>query len=658
MPPRKRPRASPSVRDQSEAEAEHQNAMQDITTRARFLRVGDVEAEIERIENKWGVDLKVLDTISGHERINKVFEAIQQNLLQCSSCGDLVYRDIVRCKTLEITEIAALRTQMKHLEVYQELRDRIDRLYECAHYSSMAAILANRAAIACHPLYDTRVMNDDTLLLRFDGPPSYEDDDKDLSALHKLVLYLLEIMRTRGYKRYREHCYDIVLTREGHPTQAWRQVCSIRDLAYKETSQDVSMSQMRNALSRGDNISSAVQYLSEVEDWRFPDLLKDRRLFAFSNGLYITTFKGHQDRFIRYTDTDPSTSSFKGRAACKFFDMPMNEDHLKIPWHSVPTPAFQAVLKSQGMGSFDEEGWEITRWMYVMVGRLLHEVGAHDNWQLALFLKGIGDTGKSTIIKSIISRFFENVDVGHLDNNTERQWSLSSFYDKLLFVAPEVKRDFKLDQGSFQTMTSGESCGVARKHQIQLDLPRWIVPGVFAGNELPGWIDNAGSVSRRWLLFRFDNVVKDKDTTLDAKLQQELPQVILKCNRAYLEAVDEVGSGDIWKAMPKYFMEGRNSVASMCNPLEDFITCGKVELGADKFVSWGDFCDAFHEHEIQNNLRKNQLTVDVYGPIFARHKMKRVPKEVRDYNNARLSSIWVDGCELATQVVTVGAAFF
>lgn len=66
--------------------------------------------------------------------------------------------------------------------------------------------------------------------------------------------------------------------------------------------------------------------------------------------------------------------------------------------------------------------------------------------QVAMYFKGIGDTGKSTIIKSVIGQFFENCDIGRLDNNVEKQWSLSNLYDKLIFVAPEIKGDLKLDQ--------------------------------------------------------------------------------------------------------------------------------------------------------------------------------------------------------------------
>lgn len=66
--------------------------------------------------------------------------------------------------------------------------------------------------------------------------------------------------------------------------------------------------------------------------------------------------------------------------------------------------------------------------------------------QVIPYIKGIANTGKSTIINEIAGRFYEQIDVGSVSNNVERQFGISSFADKCLFVAGEIKADFKIDQ--------------------------------------------------------------------------------------------------------------------------------------------------------------------------------------------------------------------
>ena len=62
------------------------------------------------------------------------------------------------------------------------------------------------------------------------------------------------------------------------------------------------------------------------------------------------------------------------------------------------------------------------------------------------YLKGIAGAGKSTIINDVAGRLYEPIDVGSLSNNCERQFGISSFCDKLLFTAAEIKADFRIEQ--------------------------------------------------------------------------------------------------------------------------------------------------------------------------------------------------------------------
>lgn len=112
------------------------------------------------------------------------------------------------------------------------------------------------------------------------------------------------------------------------------------------------------------------------------------------------------------------------------------------------------------------------------------------------FFKGMASSGKSTIVLKVAKQFFEAVDVGVLSNNIEKKFGLSAFVDKYLFVAPEIKNDLQIEQAEFQSMVSGEDIQVNTKYAKARSCV-WKVPGVLAGNEVPSWCDNSGSIQVR-----------------------------------------------------------------------------------------------------------------------------------------------------------------
>ena len=73
-------------------------------------------------------------------------------------------------------------------------------------------------------------------------------------------------------------------------------------------------------------------------------------------------------------------------------------------------------------------------------------------------------------------------------------------------------------------------CSVATKYKLP-KVVEWPVPGILAGNEVPSFVDNAGSIVRRVLLFDFSRKVRDGDMDLALKLEKEMAALLLKCNR-------------------------------------------------------------------------------------------------------------------------------
>jgi phage/plasmid-associated DNA primase len=100
-----------------------------------------------------------------------------------------------------------------------------------------------------------------------------------------------------------------------------------------------------------------------------------------------------------------------------------------------------------------------------MIGRLFVPLGLLDNWQVAMFLKGDANTGKSTMIDLVARGMFPIGTVGTLSANQEQTFGLEGLYEKRMMICPDIKEDFGkvLDITLLQSMVSGEAVSIARK---------------------------------------------------------------------------------------------------------------------------------------------------------------------------------------------------
>jgi hypothetical protein len=253
-------------------------------------------------------------------------------------------------------------------------------------------------------------------------------------------------------------------------------------------------------------------------------------------------------------------------------------------------------------------------------------LGELDNWQVALFLEGVAGSGKSTITK-LVKRFYDTCDVGVLSNNIEKTFGLSSLKDKLLFLAPEIKGDLRLEQSEFQLLIEGGDMQLPVKYK-ESHYIEWKIPGLFAGNEPPNYTDNSGSISRRLVVAKFHKKVNNKDSDLDAKLIKELPAIMKKAASAYLSAVNEFKGQDFWTSLPEYFRITQRDMAQNTHSLEHFISSGKVALGEEYYVREKIFVQAFNDHCKECHLERHKFTTDYYLGVFGNYNIS-VKKNVK-----------------------------
>ena len=505
-------------------------------------------------------------------------------------------------------QAVALYHRLRELKEDDKALDLAFRVLECIFYARRIVMCAVQSKLAVHQLDAGNMVPElakdvDARLSGFAVRFRWMDVES-LSPWQKLLLYLLDVAYVSRYRKRCDMCYEAIQLADGQRLHAWKPVCKIQQFVNRSVRMDSNLDQWLNATSSGNkNVRDAIEYLTNCVDYQFPSLEKTRGVYSFRNGVYVAG----EDSF-RPTCEVPDTV-----VSCKFFDTDLT--HVATPWRDIPTPHLDSILNHQ---RFEPD---VKRWVYIMLGRLLYPVGHKDNWQIIMYLFGAAGTGKSTILNDVAAKFYETEDVGQLSSNCEQTFALSAFADKFLFLAPELTTSLRLSQAELQQIISGEETTINRKFQTASS-GRWTVPGALAGNQLPSWHDNAGSMQRRILLLAFEYVVTNGDTYLAQKLAKEMPRILLKCNRAYLEAIAEYGHQDVWSVLPPYFKQTRSEMAQTTNALEAFLASTSVRLGADERVPFNEFKKRLKQYETDNGYPSQRKTADYFRVVFLRYNIK------------------------------------
>jgi len=462
------------------------------------------------------------------------------------------------------------------------------------------------------------------------GDPSTMDEEEleKTTPFQMCLLHSLDQTYKAGYRRYKGQCCEEIRTIEGHRTRAWQTKFTIEQFVYSLAQKDDDFTMWKNFTSRGNVYRDVVDNMSKCTDAQFPEITKRRHVWSFKNGVFVgkewIPDRGVYDCCFYPYESPEFRCLDPTIIACKYFDQQFDDFSHIEKWQDIPTPFFDSVLKYQ---KFDQE---VCNWAYVMGGRLCYDVGEMDTWQVIPFFKGIARSGKSTLITKVFKKFYENEDVGTLSNNIEKKFGLSAIKDSFMFIAPEVKGDLALEQAEFQSMVSGEDVSVAVKNKTAVSI-EWNVPGVLGGNEVPNWKDNSGSVLRRILTWNFCKQVRDADPQLDEKLHKELPIILLKCIRGYLDYSNKYKKKDIWRVVPEYFMKVQKQVAMVASSLHNFMESTLVKYEKDLFVPQKLFVQVFNQHCQANNLGRHKFTQDFYAGPFSSRDIE-VREEVVTYN--------------------------
>lgn len=768
--------------DNDEAEQRRQDAADEVEATINGLDEAGSLTYLDDLRARWQLDAPPQTFEHGIALVFHNFGEDMLGTIDASQPGSFGIRRVEEAINRQEMEAIALYYRLKVLNQLEEpeVLARVTAVLEQISHGKGLVLRAFQSQVAyAKNSYDTALdadldakLGSWSLRFRWIG--------EGLNEAQKLILHMCDVAMQCNYRKHGDSVFEPIVI-DGHDTHAWKYVCEIKEFVYRECRKEVQLDAWMNLTSGATVGKTVLEYLSQCNDFQFPMLHKNRTVWAFRNGVYL----GREDRFHEFaTATRPLPSNI---VASKFFDLDFFA-HEGIAWQQIDTPHFQGIL------NFQEYSPEVAQWMYILIGRLMYDVGERDGWQTIPFMKGQAGSGKcfaagtrvmlhdatskpveevrlgdtlmgddggprevvslaagtaelfrvegvrghstqaapafdvtgehvlclrrdgelaeltveeylrlpacarsaltvykvfpwpragtvkeyaftvrslpgaqtyhgfqiagpnerflledytvthnSTIIK-VCQDIYDVVDVATLSNNIEKTFGIESLHGKYIFVAPEIKADLRIEQADFQSIVSGERVQVARKHKTAVGV-QWTTPGILAGNEVPSWADNSGSIQRRVCVFGFDKPVTHGDMKLAEKLEKEMATLLVKFNRAYLETARAHGSKNVWSVLPQYFKHTRNEMAADVNSVEAFLGSQDVVLDPEKFMPFDDFKLALKTFEHQNQYKSARYTADFFRGPFAKYNLQKV-RDSMTYRGRKMKRDYVMGVDL------------
>ena len=532
-------------------------------------------------------------------------------------------------KNKMIWEISGVENKFnKLIKMTDEYKIRWEKLFETFYYSERALktfYLLNRIKT---DNYDYKINEDTSALFKF-MPINYDKN----TGFQNLLLYLLEDLTEMDYARYNETLYKKIKTKDQYDTYAWEPHMKMKNYIMDKCRKNFKFDQWKNMTSGNNNVKLAIDYLCECPDEELMTLEKDRHVFSFENGVYLTKYnKGTVKKphwgtlFIKYGEKSEHLNS--KTVASKYFTQSFN-DYPNLPeddWFDImkDCPNFKKVL------DYQEFEPEVQQMLCIFMGRCAYDIGELECWQAVMYLLGQAGSGKSTILCKILQKWYDDEDVGMISNNIEKQYGLKPNINKKLVLAPEMQGDCKLEQTDWQLIVEGGKNSFAEKYK-NAESEYWKVPMAMAGNQLIKYKNPSEQVSRRTVVWNFWKKVKETDTHLDKKLEKELPTIMKLCISGYLSAVNKHGEKGIWKILPKYFHDKKDDMEQTTNALQHFLRSSKVTLDSTKYIPEKIFKQSFNEHCRENNFIKEQWSTDYYSSTFSNNDISIKKKTRRKY---------------------------
>ena len=600
---------------------------------------------LEALEDKWSIK----------QNFSNSFSKISNNfgILELDNFDDIDSNSIEIEKNKIIWELTGVYNKFKKLiDINEEsYKQRWEKLFETFYYCERlirTTYILNRIK---EEKYDYSLNEDNSALFKF--VPINTDKN---TSYQNLLLYLLEELAESEYARYGDSLYKKIKTKKGYQTYAWEQHKKIKEYIIEKCRKTVKFDQWKNMTASANNLKQAVDYLTECPDDELLSLEKDRHIFSYKNGVFITKVnKGTEDEpywgtlFFEY-GKPMNTDYINGKTvSSKYFDYNFNDysDLAEDDWFTImkDCPNFKKIL------DYQEFTDDVQMWLCVFMGKMGYELGELENWQAVMYLLGQAGAGKSTILTKILQKWYEEDDVGIIPNNIEKQFGLKPHINRKIVLAPEMQGDCKLEQTDWQLIVEGGKNSFAEKNK-NAESEYWKVPMAMAGNTIIKYKAQSEQVSRRTVVWNFKKKVYDTDTQLDKKLGKEMPMIMKMCITGYHWAVNKYGDKGIWKILPEYFHENKDEMEQTTNSLQHFLKSSKVILSSTRAVPEKVFKQAFNEHCRENNIQKETWCADFYTNTFSNNGItikKRLRRKYPEKDGELMTATFFLGIDIQNE---------
>lgn len=264
---------------------------------------------------------------------------------------------------------------------------------------------------------------------------------------------------------------------------------------------------------------------------------------------------------------------------------------------------------------------------------------------------------------------FQEDDIANIQNQSEDKFGLSAALTRSnimtrLILLREMKEDCNLPQASVQSICSGESITIAKKHTDPVKIPKPRCHMVTIGNCIPRlWLTGTTAIVRRFPPVRMSEPVPQhhRDPALKKRIIQRGELVLwwLKCTMLYFEFTLPYlyGTREIWTGLPSYYHETSKLLRAATNVIYCFLTKASgiretdsegmswvLKFSPDKYMSLMDFTSTCRNWAKKVGKRMPTLSPDNYEGAFGTFKLRVREKRMRDPRTSdMLRTEWVSG---------------
>jgi hypothetical protein len=402
---------------------------------------------------------------------------------------------------------------------------------------------------------------------------------------------------------------------------------------------------------RNNNAKMCIDTLTNIKSEWLQDLERNHNIHSFQNGLFVLSLNS----FFYYKKLPGKhwVGDLTGNiTAIKYHDMEFDEEGMNNDMDKHPVRTYMSIDMPPVLKVFTTQGFTMDeiRWIYGLLGRMLHPLGSMDTWQIFPYFLGLAGTGKSTSLR-LLASLLEARDVGYLNNTLQKTFALEGIFDKLIYLALDIDEHFQLDQATFQSMVAGEEVSVLRKYKRPMTVI-WNIHGGFAGNKLPPWTDNGGSLSRRLIVIEFLTPISRCDPGLYEKCLNSKDRFIKVITSAYHDLARKYKDRSIKEVIPEKFKAAEAKALLELNVLMSFIKdCADLDPNNNKgqqtyIQSFKDFSKAFKNYCKRTSYKHKPLNYNFYSSVFAKHGLKLVKPEKASTDPFGQDSHYVLGLKL------------